>query len=46
MNEHIGSYEAINLLRANGIIDDDDAIQCHSNLLKDIIEDFKSEVEE
>ena len=44
--KYIDCYEAINLLIANEIIDDDDAMQCHSNLLKDIIEDFRSEVEE
>lgn len=46
MREYIGSYEAIKLLNANGLMDEEETLIYKSNLLKSIIEDFQSEVED
>lgn len=44
--KYITSYEAIKTLNKNDIMDRDDVVLYEGKLLDDIIETFKSEVEE
>ena len=44
--DYIACYEAIKTLEKNHLMDDEEVLVYKANLLKNIIETFKSEVEE
>ena len=44
--DYIKCYEGIELLRDNGVVDPEDSLDLKQNLLKEIIEVFREEVED